>query len=99
MSVCVCVSILIPFNNALDQKTVFETHLLHTNISHSLQKLRQYNKKSQQHQTKINTAININYLKLQKDWNFKILKNYLCSEAVLQRCSPRKMLCKYGVDP
>ena len=39
---------------------VFQTHLFITNIWLSLQKLRQYNKKSEEHQTKINTAINTN---------------------------------------
>ena len=49
-------------------------HLFIKNISLSLQKLRQYNKNLTKHQTKINTAINKNWLKLQKNWNFKILK-------------------------
>ena len=44
----------------LDQKIVFKTHLSSTNISLPFQKLRQYNKKSQEHQAKINTAINTN---------------------------------------
>ena len=39
------IHILKPFNNVLDQKKVFKKHLFSTNISHSLQKLRQYNKK------------------------------------------------------
>ena len=53
----VCLSI---FNNVLDQKIVFNAHFFSTNILYSLQKLHQYNKKSQEHQTKINTAINTN---------------------------------------
>ena len=44
------------------------------NISRSLQKLRQYNKIVRKNQTNINTAINTNELKSQKNWNFKILK-------------------------
>ena len=65
----------------------------------SLQKLRQFNKNLRKHQTKMNPAINTNYLKLQKNWNLKILKsivkrinwisyiNYLCSEDALQKWS------------
>ena len=52
-------------NNALDAKMVLKTHLFIKNISLSLQKLRQYNNKSlTKHQTKINTAIARNQLKL-----------------------------------
>ena len=49
-------------NNALDAKMVLKTHLFIKNISLSLQKLRSLTK----HQTKINTAIITNQLKLQK---------------------------------
>ena len=54
-------------NNALDANMVLKTHLFIKNISLSLQKLRQYNKSLTKHQTKINTAIITNQLKLQKD--------------------------------
>ena len=49
-------------NNVLDAKMVLKTHLFIKNISLSLQKLRSLTK----HQTKINTAIITNQLKLQK---------------------------------
>ena len=42
------------------KKIVLKTHLFNENISISLQKLRQDNKKLRKHQTKINTAINTN---------------------------------------
>ena len=42
-------------------------YLFIKNISLSLQKLRQYNKSLTKHQTKINTAIITNQLKLQKN--------------------------------
>ena len=45
---------------AIYQKIVFKTYLFSTNISLSLQKLRQYNKKSQERQTKIKAAITTN---------------------------------------
>ena len=54
---------------------VLKTHFFIKNISLSLQKLRQYNKSLTKHQTKINTAIITNQLKLQKNQNFKILKS------------------------
>ena len=54
-------------NNALDSKMVLKTHLFIKNISLSLQKLRQYNKSLTKHQTKINTAIIRDQLKLQKN--------------------------------
>ena len=47
-------------------KMVLKTHLFIKNISLSLQKLCQYNKSLTKHQTKINTAIITNQLKLQK---------------------------------
>ena len=54
-------------NNVLDAKMVLKTHLFIKNISLSLQKLRQYNKNLTKHQTKTNTAIITNQLKLQKN--------------------------------
>ena len=54
-------------NNALDAKMVLKTHLFIKNISLSLQKIRQYNKSLTKNQTKINTAITTNQLKLQKN--------------------------------
>ena len=54
-------------NNALDSKMVLKTHFFIKNISLSLQKLRQYNKSLPKHQTKINTAVITNQLKLQKN--------------------------------
>ena len=46
---------------------VFKTNLFLKNILLYLQKLQKYNKNLTKHQTKINTAININELKLQKN--------------------------------
>ena len=54
-------------NNVVDAKMVLKTHLFIKNISLSLKKLRQYNKSLTKHQTKINTAITTNQLKLQKN--------------------------------
>ena len=54
-------------SNVLDAKMLLKTHLLIKNILLSLQKLRQYNKNLMKHQTKINTAIITNQLKLQKN--------------------------------
>ena len=54
-------------NNVLDAKMVLKTHLFIKNISVPLQKLRQYNKNLTKHQTKINTTIITNQLKLQKN--------------------------------
>ena len=72
MCVCVYVCIYIYINfkgvsNVLDAKMLLKTHLLIKNILLSLQKLRQYNKNLMKHQTKINTAIITNQLKLQKN--------------------------------
>ena len=71
-------------NNALDSKMVLKTHLFIKNISLSLQKLRQYNKSLTKHQTKINTAIITNQLKLQKNENFKILKSIVIVKNILK---------------
>ena len=54
-------------NNVLDAKMVLKTYLFIKNISLFLQKLRQYNKSLTKHQTKINTAIIRNQLKLKKN--------------------------------
>ena len=72
MCVCVCMYVYIYINfkgvsNVLDAKMLLKTHLLIKNILLSLQKLRQYNKNLMKHQTKINTAIITNQLKLQKN--------------------------------
>ena len=64
----------------------------------SLQKRRQYNKNLTKHQTKINTAIITNLLKLQKNQNFKILKsivkNNKFKKVSMFRSSPPEVFSK-----
>ena len=73
-------------NNVLDAKILLKPPLFIKNTSPSLQKLRQCNKDLTNHQTKINTAIITKLLKLQNNYNFKILKSIVKKNTLKIAC-------------